>query len=268
MDGQDNKVDPGAERRRRAEAMAREKGVTVPDDIELLSLDRIKKTLHELRVHQIELEMQNEELRRAQAELDAARARYFDLYDLAPVGYGIVSESGLIEEANLTLATMLGVARGALAKQPISPFICKEDQDAYYSLRKQLFASGEPQSLDLRMMKRDGAVFSTFLEATIAKGDDGVRVCRLSVSDITNLKKAESATRVSEEYLSRIIDAVADPIFVKDREHRWVLVNAAFCAFMGRTAEVLRGKSDYEFFPKEEAAVFWSKDGEIGRAHV
>ena len=92
--------------------------------------------LHELRVHQIELEMQNEELRRAQAELDAARARYFDLYDLAPVGYCTLSEQGLILEANLTAATLLGVARGALVKQPFTRFILKEDQDIYYLHRK------------------------------------------------------------------------------------------------------------------------------------
>ena len=77
--------------------------------------------LHELRVHQIELEMQNEELRRAQEELEASRARYFDLYDLAPVGYFTLSEQGLILEANLTAATLLGVARGALVKQPLIP---------------------------------------------------------------------------------------------------------------------------------------------------
>ena len=95
-----------------------------------------QRLVHELQVHQIELEMQNEELRRAQVELDAARARYFDLYDLAPVGYCTISEEGLILEANLTAATLLGVARGALVKQPITRFILKEDQDIYYLHRK------------------------------------------------------------------------------------------------------------------------------------
>ena len=69
--------------------------------------------------------MQNEELRKTQAKLEASRARYFDLYDLAPVGYCTVSEKGLILEANLTAATMLGVARGAAVKQPITRFILK-----------------------------------------------------------------------------------------------------------------------------------------------
>jgi PAS domain-containing protein len=69
-------------------------------------------------VHQIELEMQNEELRRVQVELDDARARYFDLYDLAPVGYCTISEKSLIQGANLTTTALLDVSRSTLVKQP------------------------------------------------------------------------------------------------------------------------------------------------------
>ena len=83
-----------ADLRRRAEEIARENAARSPENLEALSPEETRRTLHELRVHQIELEMQNEELRRAQVELDAARARYFDLYDLAPVGYCTLSDRG------------------------------------------------------------------------------------------------------------------------------------------------------------------------------
>ena len=76
----------------------------------------MRQTFHELRVHQIELEMQNEELRRSQSELATSRARYFDLYELAPVGYLSFSQQGIILEANLTFATLLGVERRALIR--------------------------------------------------------------------------------------------------------------------------------------------------------
>jgi PAS domain-containing protein len=89
-------------------------------ELETLSPEEIRRTLHELRVHQIEIEIQNEELRRTLEELDATSARYFNLYDLAPVGYCTLDENGLILEANLTAATLLGAARGTLIGRPIS----------------------------------------------------------------------------------------------------------------------------------------------------
>ncbi|MBK1721828.1 sensor domain-containing protein [Thiocystis violacea] len=110
---------------------------------------------HELRVHQIELELQNEELRRAQTELEASRARYFDLYDLAPVGYLTLSESGLIEEANLAAATLLDRPRAQLVGQPLSNFICSEDQDLHYRCRRDLQSTGEPQRCELRLRHAD-----------------------------------------------------------------------------------------------------------------
>ena len=122
--------------RKRAEDVFREKAAGMAEDVEALSPDEVRQTLHELRVHQIEMEMQNEELRRVQAELEASRERYFELYDLAPIGYFTLSEQGLILEANLTAASMLGGARGALVKQPLTRFILSEDRDIYYRHRK------------------------------------------------------------------------------------------------------------------------------------
>ncbi len=122
-------VNDAAQLRLRAEEMARKKAAQWTEDQVPLSPAETIRTLHELRVHQIELEMQNEELRRAQQELDASRARYFDLYDLAPVGYCSVNERGLILEANLTAARLLGLARGAMTGTQITRYIRKEHSD-------------------------------------------------------------------------------------------------------------------------------------------
>jgi two-component system, cell cycle sensor histidine kinase and response regulator CckA len=156
-----------AERRYRAEAIAQEKKVRSSANIETLSPVEIQQLIHELQVHQIELEMQNEELLRTQAELDAAREHYFDLYDLAPVGYCTISEQGLILEANLTAATLLGVVREVLVNQPLSRFLFTEDQDIYYRHRKQLFQTGKPQVAELRMARNDQTVFWARLESTV-----------------------------------------------------------------------------------------------------
>jgi PAS domain S-box-containing protein len=153
--------------------------------------EAIEHTLHELRVHQIELELQNEELRSAKEEIEKSQERYFNLYDLAPVGYCTLSEQGMILEANLTAAVLLDTARSALVKQPISRFILKEDQDIYYQHRKKLFETGEIQEWELRLLKADGSVFWVHLTATATQAKDGAPVCRVVISDITDRKRAE-----------------------------------------------------------------------------
>ena len=122
------------ELRTRAEAMLEAQGEDVSD----LSPEEVRNLVHELRTHEIELELQNEELRMAQVDLAESRDRYSNLYEFAPVGYVTVSEKGLIVEANLTVAVMLGVERRLLLKKPFSKFIVSEDQDIYHLHRRAL----------------------------------------------------------------------------------------------------------------------------------
>jgi PAS domain S-box-containing protein len=144
-----------------------------------------------LRLQQRKLKKQNEELRHAQDDLAASRARYFNLYDLAPVGYISVSETGLILEANQTSANLLGTARDELKKQPLTMFILAEDQDIYRKKRKELFESGEPQKCELRMVKKDGTVFWVMLDAIAAKDNEGAPDYRVVLSDITAQKQLD-----------------------------------------------------------------------------
>ncbi len=200
MTGQDHQPADALELKRRAEAVAREKAARTPEAPATLSPEETRRTLHELEVHQIELEMQNAELRAAQVELDASRTRYFDLYDLAPVGYLVVSETGLVQEANLTAATLLGMNRDALVGQLLSRFILKEDQNLYYLHRRkvsELPSAGagqveRPQTCELRLVKPDGAVFWARLDATATESPDGAPACRVVMSDITERKRAEA----------------------------------------------------------------------------
>jgi PAS domain S-box-containing protein len=238
--------------RRRAEEIFLEKTAALPENLEALSPKEIRWTLHELRVHQIELEMQNEELRRAQAELDAVRAQYFDLYDLAPVGYLVLSEQGLILEANLTAATLLGEARGALVKQPISRFILPEDRDIYYRHRKQLFETSEPQECELRMVNKDGTTFWAWLEATVAQDADGAFVCRVMLSDITERKRGEEALRESEERYRTLIENVGEGIGFVNPEEQFAFANAAAEDIFDVPPSGLLGHSLYEFARPEQ----------------
>ncbi len=182
---------------RLAEEIAKDNDPPQFDALASLSPEEIRKALHDLRVSQIELEMQNEELRRAQAELHASQSRYFALYDLAPVGYLSLSKSGLILEANLTASNLLGIARNALAAQPFTRFILKEDQDIFYHHSQQLFARPPPQpghndpplTCELRMAKENGPAFWAHLDSTTE--NDGDATSLIILSDITERKQAE-----------------------------------------------------------------------------
>jgi PAS domain S-box-containing protein len=197
--------------RKRAEEQVR---TMEPTSLSAKTPEAIERMLYELRVHQIELEMQNEELLRAQSEIEAGRARYFDLYDLAPVGYCTLSEKGLILEANLTAATLLGTVRGDLIKKPISRFILKDDQDIYYLHRNLLFETGESQECDLRLIKADGTSFWALLKGNVSRGKDGAPECLVTIGDISERKRAESIIKKDEQNLRNIADAMQETLSV------------------------------------------------------
>ncbi len=192
--------------RGQAEEIARGKAARSSKAPVVLSPEETRQTLHELRVHQIELEMQNDELRRAQMELETARSRYFDLYNLAPVGYVTLSEQGLIWEANLTAAQMLGLDRRALVKQPIARFVIPEDQDIYYRQHKLLLETGALQECELRMAKKDGTEFWARLEASAAQEAAEPPEYRMVMSDITERKRLAGALQKAHNGLERRVE--------------------------------------------------------------
>ncbi len=173
-----------------AEKIANEKPAVLMEKIDMLTHEGALHIIHELQIHQIELEMQNNELRQAYAELDAVRDRYFNLYDLAPVGYCTLSEKGLILESNLTAATLIGTNRSALAGEPFHRFIFKDDQDLHYLYQKKLLETNAPQACELRMVKMDNTIFCVRLNSFMAHNKDGTVECRVAIGDNTDCKLA------------------------------------------------------------------------------
>jgi len=146
--------------------------------------------------------VQNDELRRVQEELEQSRAKYFDLYDLAPVGYLTVNAQGLILEANLTSAKLLGIRKGQLVKKAVTRFIAREDQDVYYLHRRTLFETRTPQVCELRMTGKGGVPFWAQLDATtVGDAAGGAAVCRVAVSNVTARKQVEEELRRAQSSL-------------------------------------------------------------------
>ncbi len=178
------------------------------DKLPELSAEQAQNALHELQVHQIELETQNEELHQAQQQLAESRDRYADLYDLAPVGYFTVSEEGLIREVNLTGVALLGLEKSYLIGRPLSRFIAKDDADIFYLHCKQVFESETQQICEVRMVKKDGRLFYAQLESLVRPDDDGRRQLRSIITDISQRKQAEAEREQLIAKLQAALDKV------------------------------------------------------------
>ena len=196
--------DDAADLRARAEGHLKDDPWTAAAALEGLSQDDVQKVVHELKVHQIELEMQNEELRRTRAELEASHERYFDLFDLAPVGYFTLSEDALNLEANLTGATLLGAARANLVGRPFTEFILPEDQDVYYQHRRAVLSTNSPATCELRMVRADGSTFNALLESAPSLPVQNRATFRTVVSDITERTRVEAERRLLERQIQQL----------------------------------------------------------------
>ena len=162
--------------------------------------------LHELGVHQIELEMQNEELRRAQLEQEEQRAKYFELFDLAPMGYLALDEGGIVHDANLTAAHLLGVERRDFVGRPFSAFVLAADRDVYYLHQRSLRETGWPQSCELRLQSVDAEPFWAYLEwPRLAVGGEPL-LYHLTFTDVHERVLAQEALRLSAEQLDRAVE--------------------------------------------------------------
>jgi PAS domain S-box-containing protein len=190
--------------------------------------------IHELQVHQIELEMQNEELGRTQLELKQSRSKYFSLFDLAPVGYFILDEKGLIQEANLTGATLLGVEGTDLVKKPFSRYVSKDNADELYLYRKRVFQMGIQQTCELKLLKKDGTEFyGQLVSVALTDPEGNFTGLRTAVIDITERKRAEDALREAQEELIRkeklaVLGLLAGGVAHELRNPLAVIANAAF----------------------------------------
>lgn len=193
--------------RQKAETLVSGKQVLSKESLADMSPTLVLKKLHELQVHQIELEMQNETLRQTQLQLGEMRARYFDLYDLAPISYCTVSEAGLIVEANLAAADLLGEVRSKLVGQPISRYISKDYQDSYYLSRKLLLADGERRECELHITRPDGVELWVQMNITVLKNSHGESLQYMVLTDITSTKVLALAIQESEQKLRGLVDS-------------------------------------------------------------
>ena len=195
---------PKTELRRQAEARLseRKKKAAPPPATEAETL----RLVHELQVHQIELEMQNDELIQARAELEAALRQYTDLYDFAPVGYFTLARDGTIHQVNLAGANLLGVERGKLVKRRFGVFVSAQSRTTFNTFLEKVFGSQQNETCEVALLKDGSDPLWAHIEAIISYASRGQReVCRAVIVDISVARRAE--------HFSNLAQALPDAVY-------------------------------------------------------
>lgn len=171
-----------------------------------MSTQDIQFIIHELQVHQVELQLQNEEMRRLQLELETSRDNYSNLYDLAPVCYCTIDRKGIIQEANQMVLEIFGCRKEDLIEKRLAHFIHPDDQDLFYILQRQTLKNQVKQNSEIRIVATDGTIRHVqFQSAASSDQDDQIRVI---FSDITKRKEIEQRLRESRENLVHRVRAL------------------------------------------------------------
>ena len=226
-----NRKETEADLRLRAENQIRQhKGKALSSDSEL------QRLVHELEVHQIELEMQNEELQRARSELESFLDQYTNLYDFAPVGYFTLGRNGNIMQANLTGAILLGEERSTLANRPFGSYVSFDCRTTFNAFLESVFKSQANESCQLAILKKGKKNLYVQIEARTLNGG---QQCHIAVLDITERKQIEEKQRESERKYHALFETMTQGVIYLDPNGIITSVNPATQRILGLSMEQL-----------------------------
>jgi PAS domain S-box-containing protein len=238
-------------------------------DVDHMPEKDMHKLVHELQVHQLELEMQNDQLRRTQQGLEAASDRYSDLYDFAPGALLTLSEQGAVLEANLSAAALLGLGRKELLHQKFTRFIPPESQGTFHLYCQQVLHSGIKQVSELTLKSATGRRLTVRVEGIATLDPETYKTqCRLSLNDITASKELEAALAAINARLDGVIASAMDAIISVDARQHIVLFNQAAEKMFGITAQKALGQSLGRFIPERYRAAHVRHVSQFGATGV
>ena len=229
-----DKINSTEELRRRAEKRVQKhmQKVTAP-----ATLAELQRLVHELEVHQIELEIQNEELQQARSELESFLDQYTELYNFAPVGYLTLNISGLILQVNLTGASMLGMDRSRLVNQHFFRFVAADYRPVFTAFLAKIFHSHSLETTVIGLQKEGGGPFFVHVEARVS--NDG-QECRIALIDITAKKQAEELLRESEQKYRTLFETMSQGVLLYEQDGKIISANPAAERILGLTIDQMQ----------------------------
>ena len=262
------------ELRRRAEEQLKEarspEAEPPPSDFEM------RRLLHELQVHRVELEVQNAELSLSRDELEKSLERYTELYDFAPVGYYTLDPEGVVVAANLPGAGLLGLERSRLIGRHFGLFVAATDRPLFGCLLAKVFSGRCKEVCELALLNRGGAPLVVQIEALSATSG---RECHVAAIDITARRRSEDALRelkeresrrlesrlmLSEERFSLFMEHLPGVAFIKDTQGRYIFCNKGCqVAFARNGVQEILNRTDAELWPPEIAAGYMENDRQV-----
>ena len=256
---------PSALRRRAERLLDRD-----ADKLDALALEEIRTIVHDLRVHQIELELQNEELRRLYHQVEESKERYSRLFNNAPVGYLTLNHSGLILRSNLTFLKMVGADSEAEAlypdNRPLTDFIAPEDRDEFRARYRAFFKKPQGKAMEISMARPDGSGFIARLEGRIEEtaatitNDEAEPVMLLVVTDITRQRESEQDSERQAQLLESLLSAIPNPVYYKNLEGKCLGCNQAFEELVGQSRKRIVGEKEADLWPKVYQADYARQD--------
>ena len=234
--------------RQKAEEMMKKRPL---ETVTPLSQANSLKLIHELVVHQIELEMQNDELQQARTAAQLAADKYLEIYDFAPSGYFTLSNAGKIIELNLSGSKMLGSDRSLLKNSTFGFFVSRDTRLIFNQFLKYVFTGKAKETCEVTLSIPDHSPVYVQLIGTMAENADQ---CFITAIDITERKRADEALLNERSLFRTIIDLIPDAVFAKDLEGRKILANPKEVQLSGKNSEdEIIGKTDFDLFPEIEA---------------